>query len=133
MLKDVIKIYKSTGYAVKGLRHAYRGDKSFRMEINYGLPVYLLLTFLLMPLEPWEILIITFSYVLILLVELINTAFEKMLERVHPDQHELIGRSKDISASAVLLAFFFAFLVVTTLFFVRFTHHAPFMLGGMMV
>ncbi len=114
------KIIRSVHYAAKGLRHAYGGDKSFRMEVNYGLPIYLGVAWLLAPLEPWELLLYTFSYLLILMVELINTAFEKMLERVHPDEHELIGRSKDIAAAAVLLAFLFAIVVIFALAYTRF-------------
>ena len=90
------------------------------MEVNYGLPIYLGVAWLLAPLEPWELLLYTFSYLLILMVELINTAFEKMLERVHPDEHELIGRSKDIAAAAVLLAFLFAIVVIFALAYTRF-------------
>lgn len=116
---DIKKIWKSTTYASRGLLHAYRADRSFRMEIRYGLPVFLLLGFILSPLAPWELICFVFSYVLILIVELINTAFEKMLDRLHPEEHELIARSKDIAAAAVLLSFVFALIVVAVLSYSR--------------
>ena len=118
-MKEIQKIYRSAKYALKGLRHAYSADKSFRMEVNYGLPIYLGVAWYLAPFQPWEILLYTFSYLFILIVELVNTAFEKVLDRLHPEEHELIGRSKDIASAAVLMAFFFAVLVVVALFSVR--------------
>ncbi len=120
MQKDVKKILRSVGFALKGFAHAYRADKSFRMEIKYGLPIYIIVAYFLSPLTSLEWLFFIFSYALILLVELINTAFEKMLDRLHPEEHELIGRSKDIAATAVLLAFIFAIVVVCVLASARF-------------
>jgi diacylglycerol kinase len=119
IMKDIKKIYRSIRYALKGLVHAYRSDQSFRMEINYGLPIYLFLGWYFSPLTPWEFLLLVLSYLLILVVELVNTAFEKMLDRVHPEEHELIGKSKDIAAAGVLLTFLFALTVVGVLFWIR--------------
>ncbi len=119
MNKDLKKVFRSVRFALAGLRHAYRGDKSFRMEIRYGLPIYLIVGYFLAPFASWELMIYVFSYVLILLVELINTAFEKMLDRLHPEEHELIGKSKDIAAAAVLLAYVFALFIVGVLFYSR--------------
>ncbi|OGZ05872.1 MAG: hypothetical protein A2845_03655 [Candidatus Lloydbacteria bacterium RIFCSPHIGHO2_01_FULL_49_22] len=114
-MNDVKKIFRSLSYAFKGLRHAYSTDKSFHMEVNYGLPAYLLVVWYLYPLLPWEIIAITFSYLLILLVELVNTAFEKMLDRAYPERHPLTAASKDIASASVLVAFVFAIVVVFVL------------------
>ena len=113
------KILRSIRFALRGLRHAYLSDKSFRMEINYGLPIYVILGWFLFPFAAWELALYVFSYALILVVELINTAFEKMIDRVHPQEHESIGRSKDMSAAAVLLTFLFAAFIVGILVYVR--------------
>ena len=129
-MKDLKKIITSGRFALKGLRHAYCGDKSFRMEITYGLPIYIALGWVLCPMSEIEFLLFIFSYILILFVELQNTAFEHMLERVHPEEHVQIGKSKDISAAAVLLAFFFAGIVVITLLYTHFIAYTPFALGS---
>lgn len=121
-MKDIRKILRSFAYSFKGLRHAYTADKSFRLEIHYGIPAYALLAFLLAPFTSVEFILFIFSYLLILLVELINTAFEKMLDRLHPEQHEVIGRSKDIASAAVMVAFVFAVVVIVTLVASRMTH-----------
>lgn len=113
------KIWKSVRFALQGFRHAYVSDKSFRMEINYGLPIYFIIGWFLFPLQAFEVMLYVFSYMFILSVELINTAFEKMIDRVHPDHHESIGRSKDMSAAAVLITFMFAAFVVGVLVITR--------------
>lgn len=110
-------------YAINGLCHAYRSDKSFRMEVNYGIPAYLVLGWYFAPLSHWEVLILIFSYLLILIVELVNTAFETMIDHLHPHEHAIVGKSKDIASAAVFIAFLFAFLVIATLFCVRLSHH----------
>lgn len=120
MMRDIHTIIRSIRFAIKGLRHAWQLDKSFRLEVVYGLPMYLIVGFLLRPLSEVELLLLCLSYTLILIVELVNTAFEKMLDRVHPEDHELIGKSKDISSASVLLAFLFAIIVVCSLLYVRF-------------
>lgn len=118
-MRDIQKIIRSFLYAFKGLRHAYVKDKSFRMEIHYGFPLFLLGAWLLAPLAPWELLFYTFSYLLILLVELVNTAFETMLDKLHPEQHDIIGRSKDIASAAVLVAFAILVIVFVVLAYPR--------------
>jgi diacylglycerol kinase (ATP) len=112
MIQACRKIANSVRYAVKGFLHAYRKDESFRLELRVGLPVYLVLGYLFFPFQAWELALFVFSYLFILTVELVNTAFETMLDKLHPEQHETIGRSKDISATAVLMAFMFAILVI---------------------
>lgn len=127
------KIGRSIVFALKGLRHAYRDDKSFRMEVNYGLPVYLGLAWLLAPFESWELLLYTFSYILILLVELLNTAFETMLNHLHPGEHHVVGKSKDIASAAVFVSFIFAFIVVLVLWYSRCQAGSAFSVSGVMV
>ncbi len=124
-MKEIAKVAKSIFYATKGLMHAYRTDESFRLEVVFGLPIYFLLAWFLFPFQTWEALVFIFSYLLILIVELINTAFETMLDKLHPQEHEAIGRSKDIASGAVLLAFIFAAVVVVVLCVSRIPEDVP--------
>ena len=130
------KLVKSSRYAIEGLWHAYRVDKSFMLEITLGLPIYAALVYCLAPLEPSELILLIGSYLLVLIVELINTAFEKMLDKLHPDEHVVIKRSKDIAAGAVLVAFIFASMVIGVLVYDKMTivrHNSEFMLGAVAV
>lgn len=119
-MKDLMKIYRSVRFALSGITHAYRFEKSFRMEIHYGLPAYILIGYVLSPFSPWEFLFFVFSYVLILIVEMLNTSIELLLARLHPEEHDIIKRSKDVSAGAVLFAFTFAVIVIGILVYIRF-------------
>lgn len=112
------KIFRSTKFALKGLGHAYRHDQSFRME-TWGFFGYLIVVILAWPLSQTEWLFLILSYALILITELINTSVEHMLSRLHPEDHEIIGRSKDIASAAVFMAFVFAFFVVVSVIFTR--------------
>ena len=110
----LIKILKSFSSAFHGLRLAYKSDKSFKLEV-WASPILLIFAYFFWPLEYYEILFLALALLLIFITELINTAFERALERLHPDRHELIGVSKDIAASAVLVAVFFAGCVLLTI------------------
>lgn len=105
------KIARSIVFALLGIKEAYIRDTSFRIEI-WALPVFVIIGFLLWPLAPLELIVFVLSYFLILITELINTSFEQMLERIHPELHEQIGTAKDIASSAVFMACLFAILVV---------------------
>ncbi len=108
------KIIISIKNALRGLKYAYKWDKSFRLEV-YGSAVFIIVGILLWPLSGIEFILLTLSYFLILITELINTAVEKMLERLHPEKNEIIGKSKDIASAAVFMAFVFVIIVIITL------------------
>lgn len=114
----LIKIIRSVRHALKGLVAAYKRDKSFRMEVRGG-AAFVLVGYFLWPLRPHEFLFLTLSFFLILIAELINTAFEHILDRLHPERHELIGKGKDIASAAVLMAFVFAGIAVLVIALTR--------------
>jgi diacylglycerol kinase len=89
------------------------------MEV-WGSAGFVFVAILLWPLSGVEFILLTLAYFLILITELINTAVEQMLERLHPQRHELIGKSKDVASAAVLMAFVFAVIVVAVLVQTRF-------------
>lgn len=105
--------------SLAGLAHAYRRDASFRMEV-WSAPVFLAFGYLASPLSPSEFLFLALAFALIIITELINTAFERALERLHPERHELIGATKDIASAAVLVAVCFALLVASVIAWRRF-------------
>lgn len=118
-MKSIIKIWKSAGYALEGFRAAYRTDQSIRLEVLLGFPAYLALGWMLAPLTPTEFMFFSGSYILILIVELLNTAFERLLDVVHPEEHIGVKYAKDIASTAVFFSFVFAGVVVGTLAWTR--------------
>lgn len=85
-----------------GLRAAFRSEEAFRQE--------LLLCLALFPLALWlgttnvERALLAGSLLLILIVELVNTAVEVVVNRISVDRHELSGLAKDLGSAAVSMA-----------------------------
>ena len=98
----VRRVLNALRYSMDGLRAAYTGEDAFRQEI--------LLAAVLIPLALWlpvsglgKALMIA-SVLLVLAVELINSAIEAVVDRISLDRHALSKRAKDLGSAAVLLA-----------------------------
>ncbi len=87
------------GYALAGLRAAWRHERSFRTQGRFAL-LALLYLLLLRPEPVWWALI-GVMVALVLAAELFNTALEHLADRLHPEQHPSIGLAKDCAAGAV--------------------------------
>jgi diacylglycerol kinase len=109
------KRIKSVGHALSGYKWAFKYDTNFRLEVSFGAIIFLVFGYALWPLKESEILFLSLAWILILVTELINTAFERAFEKLHPERDALIGISKDIAAAAVLSAAFFALIVMVVI------------------
>jgi diacylglycerol kinase (ATP) len=95
------QIYKALIWSYKGLRAAWTFESSFRLE------VYLCIIFF--PLGLWlgrggvEKALLCGSLLLVLSMELINSAVEAVVDKVSPEFSELAGRAKDLGSAAVFL------------------------------
>lgn len=96
------RILNATRYSLSGIRAAYRHEDAFRQEA--------LLAAILIPLALWlpasgigHALMIC-SVILVLIVELINSAVEATVDRISLEHHELAKRAKDIGSAAVFFA-----------------------------
>lgn len=100
--KGVSHIFDAFGYSLKGLKAALKYEESFRLEL-------IALVFLL-PMAIWlgqsavEMALLIGSLLLVLVVELINSAIEAVVDRVGTEHHELSGRAKDLGSAAVFLS-----------------------------
>ncbi len=88
--------------SVNGLRGAWRSEEAIRQEIGL-LVLSVPAAFWLTP-EPLERVVLVASVVLVLLVELLNTAVEYTVDRIGLEFHELSGLAKDIGSAAVLVS-----------------------------
>jgi len=88
-------------YAMQGLRTAWKSELSFKVEIAAGFGAFLLLL-IFRPAPIWWALVAIVSGA-VLAAELVNTALEKALDRLHPEKDSLIGQAKDCAAAAVLV------------------------------
>ncbi|MBL8510191.1 MAG: diacylglycerol kinase [Betaproteobacteria bacterium] len=97
------RITKALGYSLQGLNHAIRHEAAFRQELLIALPAMLGLWFL--PVTLVEKIVLLATTLLVLIVELLNSAIEAVVDRVSTEHHPLSGRAKDLGSAAVLLAF----------------------------
>jgi diacylglycerol kinase (ATP) len=91
----------ATGHSLSGLKAAFRNELAFRLEI-LTFVVFFPLAFLLGR-TAVECALLVFSLFSILIIELINSAIESVVDRIGPEFHELSGRAKDMGSAAVLI------------------------------
>ncbi|WP_043528365.1 diacylglycerol kinase [Litchfieldella xinjiangensis] len=108
----------STHYSLKGLRAAFHNETAFRQEV--GLCLVLLPLAIWLGRTPIEWILLVGSCMLVLIVELLNSAIENAVDRIGPEHHELSGRAKDISSAAVMLTLLIAGLTWGLLAWQRF-------------
>lgn len=89
-------------YSYSGIVAALRSESAFRQEVAGALIAIPLAV--LLPVQPVERAALIASVLLVLLVELLNSAIEAIVDRISPDLHELSGRAKDCGSAAVMIA-----------------------------
>lgn len=102
-ITDVWKrIVNATRFSLAGLRAAYRHEQAFRLE--------LLVFVFVVPAGLWlgetgvQRALLIGSWWLVLIVELLNSAMELLVDRLWPERNELAGRAKDMGSAAVFCA-----------------------------
>jgi diacylglycerol kinase (ATP) len=100
------RIVRAARYSGEGLLAAYRDETAFRQEFW--------LAALMLPLAVWlgrswvEVALLAGSVILVLIVELLNSAVEATVDRVSLELHELSKRAKDLGSAAVLVSLLLA-------------------------
>ncbi len=98
----LVRLVYAARYSWQGFAAAWQHEAAFRQE--------LLLALLLLPLgffmaaDAVELLLLWLTLGLVLLMELLNSAIEAVVDRIGEEPHPLSGRAKDIGSAAVLLA-----------------------------
>ncbi len=96
------RLFNAFGYSVDGFKAAYKHEDAFRQEVLFAI--------ILTPLAFYlgdnaiEIALMVASVLLVLIVELLNSAIEAVVDRVSIERHELAKRAKDIGSAAVFIA-----------------------------
>jgi diacylglycerol kinase (ATP) len=102
----LLRIARALGYSLRGLGVAWRHEAAFRQET--------VLAAILIPLglglgdDAMERLLLAGAPVLVLVVELLNSAIEALADAISTEHHPLLGRAKDIGSAAVLLTLLLA-------------------------
>ncbi|QCR37429.1 diacylglycerol kinase [Nissabacter sp. SGAir0207] len=104
----LVRIYKAAGYSVKGLLAAWKNEAAFRQEAMLAIPAIILAFWL--DVTTVERILMVGAIVLVMIIEIINSAIEAIVDRIGPELHPLSGRAKDLGSAAVALA------IILTLF-----------------
>lgn len=96
------RIIAAAGYSLAGLRAAYRHEAAFRQEAV--LAAILVPAALLSPAGSAGKALMIGSILLVLIVELLNSAIEAVVDRVSAERHPLSKQAKDIGSAAVAVA-----------------------------
>ncbi|MBF0126395.1 MAG: diacylglycerol kinase [Magnetococcales bacterium] len=103
------RVIDAAGYSWAGLRAAWRHEAAFRQEAALALA--------LIPLGFWlgngalERGMLVGSLLLVLVIELLNSGIEAVVDRIGPEHHPLAGRAKDLGSAAVLIGLLIVALV----------------------
>ena len=96
------RLLNAFGYSLQGFRAAWQNEAAFREEAM--LTIVLTPVALLLPVTGLEKLLLILSLLLLVLVELLNSAVEAVVDRIGPEIPPLSGRAKDLGSAAVLIA-----------------------------
>ena len=100
--KGLVRLWNATGYSRDGILAAWRHEAAFREEI--------LLAAITIPLAFYlgktgvERALLVGSIILILIVEILNSAVEAVVDKASPEKHDLAKRAKDMGSAAVLFS-----------------------------
>jgi diacylglycerol kinase (ATP) len=96
------RIWNALFYSVDGLRAAYRHEDAFRQEVL--LAAFLVPVALFLPASGVGKALMIASVLLVLMVELLNSAVEATVDRISLENHQLAKRAKDIGSAAVFIS-----------------------------
>ena len=96
------RIWKALFYSLAGLKAAFLNEAAFRQELLMSVVLIPIALFLKVPTGQKILLIISISIVLI--VEVINSAIEAIVDLASPEKHDLAKRAKDMGSAAVFLS-----------------------------
>ncbi len=104
--KGLKRVWNAVFHSLNGFRSCFRTEEAFQQE--------LVLAFFLIPLGLYlgetavERLLLCLAVLFVLLVELLNTAIERAIDRISFDRHELSKEAKDMGSAAVMLSILIA-------------------------
>ncbi len=96
------RVIRATGFSMKGLKAAWIHEAAFRQESILAL--LMLPLALLVDISTLERLMLILTLFIVLIVELLNSAIEAVVDRIGSEIHPLSGQAKDIASAAVFMS-----------------------------
>jgi len=103
------RIIKAAGYSWKGIRAAWQHEAAFRQEAVAAIIAIAIAVWL--DVDAVTRVLLIGSVVMVIIVEILNSAIEAVVDRIGSEIHPLAGRAKDKGSAAVLLAILLAMFV----------------------
>ncbi len=100
----LVRLWNALGYSRDGIAAAWKNEAAFREEVLLAAVAIPLALFLAKTGVDRALLV--GSIILILIVEILNSAVEAVVDKASPEKHELAKRAKDMGSAAVLLSLF---------------------------
>lgn len=100
------RIFSAFFYSIDGFKAAWRNEHAFRQELMLAVPG--IIVALLLPVSPLRKLALIAVLLLILIIELINSAIEAVVDRISFEHHPLSKNAKDLGSAAVFLSLLLA-------------------------
>ena len=97
----IARIIDATAYSARGLRACFANEAAFRQEVALTAVLFPLAFAVARSATQW--LLLVSPLFLLLIVELLNSAVESVVDRIGHEHHELSGRAKDMGSASVLL------------------------------
>jgi undecaprenol kinase len=110
----ITRLLKSFTYALRGLRKTFEEEQNFKIQTTVAALVIILGIYFRISGVEWCILIFTIG--MVLLMELANSAVERVVDILKPRIHEYVKEVKDIMAAAVFVASLVAFIIGLIIF-----------------
>ena len=114
-MSAVFHFFRSLRYAFRGLRDIAQHEQSFRIQLFCGTIIVIGLFFLHLPM--WENVLLILLIASILILEVINSIFERITDALKPRLSPVVKEIKDMMAGAVLIASFTSAIIAVLLFF----------------
>ncbi len=100
-LGGIARIVAATRNSLHGIRDAFRFESAFRQNIALSVVLLIFSVSLAQTVVEWLLLIM--PLLLLIIVELLNSAIENTVDRIGEERHILSGRAKDMGSAAVLM------------------------------
>ncbi|OCG01000.1 diacylglycerol kinase [Gilliamella sp. wkB72] len=108
------RIINATKYSLKGFKSAIINEAAFRQELILLILAYVIV--MLIDFSIYERILLVGSIGFVMIVELINSAIECVVDRIGSERHELSGRAKDYGSAAVFLSLLLTLILWIYLF-----------------
>ncbi|PIR94256.1 diacylglycerol kinase [Candidatus Falkowbacteria bacterium CG10_big_fil_rev_8_21_14_0_10_39_11] len=112
------RLQRSFRFALKGIKTVFKTEQNFRLQLLVALIVVVFGIYF--QLKPWEWVVIILLILFVLVLEMLNTAFERLVDMLQPRVHVFAHDIKNIMSSVVLITVISAVIIGLFIFGSRF-------------